>query len=60
MYITMNRSGNMVQKVLFSSENAYTAVIPSEGKQTGFNRFVVPLVTDKQTYFLKVRETSEP
>ena len=60
MYITMNRSGNMVQKVLFSSENAYTAVIPSEGKQTGFNRFVVPLVTDKQTYFLKVRETAEP
>lgn len=60
MYVSLGRSGKMLQKVLFSSENAYTAVIPSEGKQTGFNRFVVPLVTDKQTYFLKVRESDTP
>lgn len=60
LYVTLNRSGKVFQKVLFNSDNAYTAVVPAEGKQTGFNRFVLPLITEKQTYLLKIRESPKP
>ena len=55
MHVSLDRSGNLEQKVLFSSENTHTAIVPFEGKQTGYNRYVVPLVKDKQTTLVKLK-----
>jgi hypothetical protein len=43
-----------LQKVLFNSDEVFTGFIPQEGRQTGYNRFIVPLNMDKQMMLLKV------
>lgn len=55
IHVNLDRTGRLEQKVLFSSEDAYTAVIPYEGRQTGYNRYVVPLIREKQTTLLKLK-----
>lgn len=54
MHLKLDREGNLEQRILFNSDNVYTAIVPFEGKQTGYNRYVVPLLQEKQTLLLKL------
>jgi len=54
MHLGVDQKGAILQKVLFNSDNVYTGFIPQEGRQTGYNRFVVPLNMDKQMMLMKV------
>jgi hypothetical protein len=42
--------------VLFNSDEVYTGFVPQEGRQVGYNRFVVPMTMDKKTLLLKVTQ----
>ena len=53
-HLQIDRKGAILQHVLFNSDEVYTGFIPQEGKQTGYNRFIVPLIMEKQTMLLKV------
>lgn len=57
VHLRLDRDGRLEQKILFNSESAYTAIVPFEGKQTGYNRYVVPLLREKQTSLLKLVQT---
>jgi hypothetical protein len=54
MHLSIDQKGAILQKVLFNSDEVYTGFIPQEGRQIGYNRFVVPLNMDKQMMLMKV------
>jgi hypothetical protein len=54
MHMSVDQKGAILQKVLFNSDEVFTGFIPQEGRQTGYNRFIVPLNMDKQMMLLKV------
>ncbi|MBL7810678.1 MAG: hypothetical protein JNL57_00525, partial [Bacteroidetes bacterium] len=54
IHVRVNRSGTVEQNILFDSEEAYTALIPFEGKQVGYNRYVVTLIQDKKVSWLEL------
>ena len=54
MHLTIHQNGAILQKVLFNSDEVYTGLVPQEGRQIGYNRFVVPLTMDRQTLLLKL------
>jgi hypothetical protein len=54
MHLKISRKGTLEQKIILNSDNEYTAVIPLEGKQTGYNRFVTPVIMNKQTMLLQL------
>ena len=54
IHIRLARTGVLEQKIVLNSENEYTAIIPLEGKQTGYNRFVTPVMQNRQTLLLQV------
>jgi hypothetical protein len=54
MHLSIDQKGAILQKVLFNSDEVFTGFIPQEGRQIGYNRFVVPLNMDKQMMLLKV------
>jgi hypothetical protein len=54
MHLSVDQKGAILQKVLFNSDEVYTGFVPQEGRQVGYNRFVVPLNMDKQMMLLKV------
>lgn len=54
MHIKLTRDGVMKQKIILNSDNEYTAIIPLEGKQTGYNRFVTPVMQSRQTMLLQL------
>jgi len=54
MHIRLSRDGMMEQKIILNSDNEYTAIIPMEGKQTGYNRFVTPIFQSRQTMLMQV------
>lgn len=56
MHLSVDQKGAILQKVLFNSDEVYTGFIPQEGRQIGYNRFLVPLSMDKQIMLLKVSE----
>lgn len=57
MHLKLTRDGVMESKIILNSENEYTAAIPMEGRQTGQNRFVTPLVQNRQTLLLQLIDT---
>ncbi len=54
MHLSVDQKGAILQKVLFNSDEVFTGFIPQEGRQIGYNRFVVPLNMDKQMMLMKV------
>lgn len=54
MHLSIDQKGAILQKVLFNSDEVYTGFVPQEGRQIGYNRFLVPLTMDKKTLLLKV------
>lgn len=54
MHILLSRDGIVEQKIILNSENEYTAIIPLEGKQTGYNRYVTPVIQNRQTMLLQL------
>lgn len=53
MHIRLLRSGIMEQRIILNSDNEYTAIIPLEGRQTGYNRYVTPVLQNRQTLLLQ-------
>jgi hypothetical protein len=56
MHVSIDQKGAILQKVLFNSDEVYTGFVPQEGRQVGYNRFVVPMTMDKKTLLLKVTQ----
>jgi hypothetical protein len=54
MHVSVEDNGVLEQKIILNPENEYMAIIPLEGKQTGYNRFVTPLLQDRQTVLLQI------
>lgn len=54
MHVSVAENGLLEQKIILNPENEYMAIIPMEGKQTGYNRFVAPLLQDRQTVLLQI------
>lgn len=50
----LKRNGNLEQQILFKGNYAGTSIIPIEGKQIGYNRYVVPYQQNKDTQLLKI------
>lgn len=57
MHVRMLKSGILEQRIILNSDNEYTAIIPLEGKQTGYNRFVTPVLVSRQTLLLQAIDT---
>lgn len=56
MYVTLNQEGIVTLKMLLRSNSNFTAVVPFEGKQVGYNRLVIPLLQDRNMSLLKILE----
>jgi hypothetical protein len=56
MHVSIDKKGAILQKVLFNSDEVYTGFVPQEGKQIGYNRFLVPLTMDKKPLLLKLTQ----
>jgi hypothetical protein len=56
IHISVDKKGAILQKVLFNSDEVYTGFAPQEGKQIGYNRFLVPLTMDKKPLLLKLTQ----
>lgn len=54
MHISVGKDGVIEQKIILNSDNEYTALIPAEGKQTGYNRYVAPLIQSRQISLLQL------
>lgn len=56
MYVSIDNMGKETLKMLLRSNSAFTAVVPVEGKQVGYNRLVIPLLQDRNMSLLKIVE----
>lgn len=59
MYVSIDGKGNETLKMLLRSNSAFTAVVPVEGKQVGYNRMVIPLLQDRNMSLLKIVEPED-
>jgi hypothetical protein len=57
MHVSVSRKGVIEKKILLNSENEYSAIVPSEGKQTGYNRYVTPLIQNRQISLIQIIKT---
>ncbi len=58
MHVSLSRDGFVEQKILLNSDNEYNAIVPMEGKQTGHNRYVAPLIQSRQTSLIQIVEAN--
>lgn len=54
MHVSFSSSGDLEQKIIMNSENEYAAVVPLEGRQTGYNRFVAPVLQGRQLSLMQL------
>jgi len=54
IHIALGKDGAIEQKILLNSETEYTAIIPMEGRQIGYNRYVAPLIQNRQLSLLEI------
>jgi hypothetical protein len=54
MQVLFHKDGNREQQILLRSETSFTALLPSEGAQTGYNRMVLPCMRNRQISLLKL------
>jgi len=54
MQHTLYRDGTTDQRIVLQSENYFTAIIPAEGKQTGYNRIVLTCLRNRQVSLMKL------
>jgi hypothetical protein len=52
--VRFHKDGSREQQILLRSETSFTALIPSEGAQTGYNRMVLPCLRNRQISLLKL------
>lgn len=48
------KDGRRDHKILLRSESSFTALIPGEGTQTGYNRMILPCLRNRQISLLKL------
>jgi hypothetical protein len=46
----------MEKKILIDSENFYCVLVPFDGKETNYCSFTVPLIRDKQWFWIKISD----
>jgi len=51
---SVRKDGFTEQRIIMRSENYFSAVIPNEGKQTGFNRMVLTCLRNRQVSLMKL------
>jgi hypothetical protein len=51
---SVRKDGFTEQRIIMKSENYFSAVIPNEGKQTGYNRMVMTCLRNRQVSLMKL------
>lgn len=51
---TITKEGEIKSEILFPAEQVYTYIIPVEGRQTGYNRLVVPILRERDYSIIKL------
>lgn len=57
MYVKTDYNGKIDMKMLLKSNSGFSAVVPFEGKQVGYNSLVLPLIQERNLSLLKILET---
>ncbi|MCO6494251.1 MAG: hypothetical protein J5I91_01040 [Bacteroidetes bacterium] len=50
----VSKDGDIKTDILLPAEEVYTFIIPIEGKQTGYDRIVVPVLRDREYSIIKI------
>lgn len=56
LMLTLSRDGVLKQNIILKSEEEPTFVVPFEGRQVGYNAFVLPVLHDNELSLMKITE----